>query len=106
MAAAAPAIQAAPPRAAMTPERSGTASTNSWGHPYAEISRSTGVADIAYALRSGRPHRASGDLAYHVLDAMHAFHDASDAGAHIILESSATRPAPLPMGLREGILDD
>ena len=30
-------------------------------HPYAAISRSIGVADMAYALRSGRQHRASGD---------------------------------------------
>ncbi len=32
-------------------------------HPYENISRSIGVADIAYALRSGRPPRASGELA-------------------------------------------
>ncbi len=44
-------------------------------HPYAAISRSIGVADMAYALRSGRPHRASGALALHVLDIMHAVHD-------------------------------
>lgn len=74
-------------------------------HPYASISRSTGVADMAYALRSGRPHRASGDLAYHVLDIMHAFHDASNTNRHIELESACARPAPLPLGLTEGALD-
>ncbi len=61
---------------------------------------------MAYALRSGRPHRASGELAYHVLDIMHAFHDASDAGRHINLESTCARPQPLPMGLRHGLLDE
>ncbi|MCC6445385.1 MAG: Gfo/Idh/MocA family oxidoreductase, partial [Armatimonadetes bacterium] len=49
-------------------------------HGYTGQSRSIGVADMAYALRSGRPHRASGELAYHVLDTMHAFHDASREG--------------------------
>jgi len=75
-------------------------------HPYAQISRSTGVADMAYALRSGRPHRASGDLAFHVLDIMHAIHDASHEGKHINLTSACPRPAALPMGLREGVLDE
>ena len=75
-------------------------------HGYAENSRGIGVADMAYALRSGRPHRASGDLAYHVLDIMHAFHDASREGKHIELESHCERPAALPLGLRQGILDE
>jgi hypothetical protein len=37
-------------------------------------SRCLGVADMAYALRSGRPFRANGQLTYHVLEAMHFFH--------------------------------
>lgn len=75
-------------------------------HGYSENSRGIGVADMAYSLRSGRKHRASGALAYHVLDLMHAFHDASDQGKHIMLESTCERPAPLPMGLRNGLLDE
>jgi predicted dehydrogenase len=75
-------------------------------HGYAENSRGIGVADMAYALRSGRPHRASGELAYHVLDVMHAFHDSSEQGRHIELQSTCERPAPLPMGLRHGTLDE
>jgi predicted dehydrogenase len=74
-------------------------------HIYAEQSRGLGVADMAYALRSGRPHRASGQLAYHVLDIMHAFHDASHEGKHIEL-NSGHRPAPLPVGLTYGQLDE
>jgi predicted dehydrogenase len=72
---------------------------------YAENSRGIGVADMANAIRSGRPHRASGDLAYHVLDIMHAVHEASEQGRHIELASTCARPAPLPMGLRHGTLD-
>ncbi len=38
-------------------------------------SRGLGVADLAEALQTGRPPRASGEMAYHVLDIMHAIHD-------------------------------
>ncbi len=65
-------------------------------HGYAENSRGLGVADMALALRSHRPHRACGEMCYHVLDIMHAFHDASDAGRHVSLESTCKRPEPLP----------
>lgn len=74
-------------------------------HGYAENTRGIGVADMAHALRSGRPHRASGELAYHVLDVMHAVLDAAEAGRRVDLESTCERPAALPMGLRPGLLD-
>jgi predicted dehydrogenase len=70
-----------------------------------EVRRGVGVADLAYAIRSGRPHRANGDLAYHVLDLMHAFGDSSDTGRHVQLESICERPAVLPIGLEPGKLD-
>ena len=57
-------------------------------HGFAENSRGIGVADMAAAIQSGRPHRASGELAYHVLEAMHGFHDASDAGTHYEMQST------------------
>ncbi len=74
-------------------------------HGYTKNSRSLGVADMAYALRTGRPARASGALTYHVLDIMHAIHEASLAGRHILLESACPQPAQLPMNLAPGILD-
>lgn len=74
-------------------------------HPYAENSRGLGVADMARAIESGRAHRASGELAYHVLDIMCAIHDASDGDAHVQLESSCAQPAPFPLGMLPGVLD-
>jgi predicted dehydrogenase len=71
-----------------------------------QVGRGIGVADMAYAIQSGRAHRASGALAYHVLDAMHSVEDASQSGGHITLASSCDQPAPLPVGLAEGTLDD
>lgn len=70
-------------------------------HGFTRNSRGLGVADMATAIRSGRPHRASGELAYHVLDLMHSIHDASREGRHIEMQSTMTRPAPLPLGLGE-----
>jgi predicted dehydrogenase len=71
-------------------------------HGYVENSRGLGVADMAAAIASGRPHRASGEMAYHVLDIMHAIHDASRESKYVNLESTMTRPDPLPMGLLQG----
>lgn len=75
-------------------------------HGFAENSRGIGAADMAYALLSGRPHRANGEMAYHVLDIMHGFHDASRDGRHYELTSACTRPASLPLGLPENALDE
>lgn len=71
----------------------------------ADVGRGIGVADMAYAIRYGRPHRASGELAYHVLDIMHAFHDSSAQGQHINTETPLQQPAPLPLDLPVGVLD-
>ncbi len=75
-------------------------------HGKAENSRGLGVADMAMAMRSGRPHRCSGELAYHVLDIMHAVHEASTAGTFVELASTCERPAPLPAGMEDGRLDE
>ncbi len=72
---------------------------------YIENSRIIGAADLIQGARSGRPHRASGELAYHVLDIMHATLDSSVQGQHIAVASTCERPAPLPEGLAVGELD-
>jgi predicted dehydrogenase len=74
-------------------------------HIYTENSRGLGVADMAAAIRNGRPHRASGELAFHVLDIMQAFHEASDQGQQIELSSTCERPAMLPLGLQPGSIE-
>jgi predicted dehydrogenase len=75
-------------------------------HGYTENSRGIGVADMAYALRSARAHRANGEMAYHVLDVMQAFLDSSAEGKHIEITSTCQRPAALPVGLQHGLLDE
>jgi len=74
--------------------------------PYPENSRGMGVADMAYSLlRKKRKHRCNGKLTYHVLDIMHAFHDASVKGKAIKLKSECEKPEPLPELLEYGSLD-
>lgn len=64
--------------------------------PYADANyRSLGLADMAEAIVDGRPHRASGELALHVLEAMEAVGSSSDSGARIAMTTRAERPAPL-----------
>ncbi len=75
-------------------------------HGYAENSRGLGVADMAAAIQSGRPHRANGNLAYHVLEAMHGFHDASNEGRYYEMQSTCERPAALPLGLPNNEVDE
>lgn len=50
--------------------------------------RGRGVNDMVEAIRSGRKHRANGNLAYHVLEAMYAFEESSISGSHVVLASS------------------
>jgi predicted dehydrogenase len=75
-------------------------------HAYADGNyRMIGAADMAHAIRSNRPHRASGALAFHVLEVMEAFERSSKSGGFVSIESRPERPAPLPLGLQTGDLD-
>ena len=74
-------------------------------HPYATNMRSIGAADLAYAiLDRSHKHRASGELAYHALEVMHAFEKSSDSGSREVVHSRPARPDALPLGLIEGRL--
>ena len=72
---------------------------------YQENSRGVGLADMVYALRAGRDHRANERLLYHVVDVMQSFLDSGARGRRVRLQSTVERPAPLPPGLRDGKLD-
>lgn len=64
-------------------------------HRFAGNSRGLGVADMASAITENRPCRASGEMAYHVLDTMHALLESSVEGRHRQIASTCQRPAPL-----------
>ena len=63
--------------------------------------RGIGVADLADAIRTNRPHRASAEQALHALETMTAYHRSSDSGAHVTLETTCERPEPLPTATEE-----
>ncbi|HEY8965270.1 MAG TPA: Gfo/Idh/MocA family oxidoreductase [Candidatus Methylacidiphilales bacterium] len=71
-----------------------------------QVCRSIGVADMAAAIRNGRPHRASGELALHVLEAMLAVPIASERGSHVTFGTTVDRPLALKPGLPLGEIGD
>jgi predicted dehydrogenase len=68
--------------------------------------RSVGLADMARASRTGRPHRCAGELAYAVLDAMQGLLDSAETGQAHTPAAPFERPAPMPSHLPFGELDD
>lgn len=58
--------------------------------------RGMGVLDMARSIRAGQPHRATGQLAYHVLDTMVSVSESIDTGEFVPVASSAPSSAPLP----------
>ncbi|OGF48734.1 MAG: oxidoreductase, partial [Candidatus Firestonebacteria bacterium RIFOXYA2_FULL_40_8] len=84
--------------------------TNDWKEMplpfnYAENSRSLGLADMAQAIISKRKHRASGELALHVLETMLSFEKSYKTGKHIAIKNSCAKPAPFPLKMKKGTLD-
>lgn len=59
--------------------------------------RGLGVIETALAIRSGTQPRASGELAYHVLDVMLSILDSAKTGRRAKVQSSCRRPPPLPL---------
>jgi predicted dehydrogenase len=80
-------------------------SAGSW-QPVAEAggyhgaSRGYGVSDLASALAAGVPHRASGELSYHVLDVMESLLAAASSGRSVDVASTCSRPDAVPLGAR------
>jgi predicted dehydrogenase len=64
---------------------------SSWG-------RGLGVLDLARSIRSGSPERASGELAYHVLDVLLAIQESAVTGGSVSIGSAASSPQLLPQG--------
>jgi predicted dehydrogenase len=67
---------------------------------YEDAGRGYGLADMARAIETDRPHRASGELAFHVLEIMHSILRAGEEHSVIGLASTVERPEPVPEGSR------
>jgi predicted dehydrogenase len=67
---------------------------------YVDAGRGYGLADMARAIETGRPHRASGELAFHVLEIMESIIVAGREHRVIELTSTVARPEPVVGGSR------
>jgi predicted dehydrogenase len=67
--------------------------------------RSLGLADMAYAIRSGRRFRCDGQQALAVVDLMEGFLDSSKANQYFTPSVRYERPPMMPAGLEFGTLD-
>lgn len=65
--------------------------------------RSIGVVDMVTAIATGRPHRASAELALHVLDVLEAIDLAARERRLVEVGSTCERPLPLPQGSNEAV---
>jgi predicted dehydrogenase len=80
---------------------SGAWSVEPVGAGFERAGRGVGLADLAVAVRTGRPERASGALALHVLEIM----EAVLTGGATTLSTTADAPAPVPLGSAESLVE-
>jgi predicted dehydrogenase len=59
-------------------------------------SRGIGLVDMAYGIREGRPHRASGEMALNAMETMFGMITSAREGRFVDVESTFQRPDPLP----------
>ncbi len=83
------------------PVRLATPNSGGWRdvpltHGYAAAGRGLGLADLARSVRSGSGHRATGEIALHVLDVMEALLDAAAEQRAVRPASSCPRPPLVP----------
>jgi predicted dehydrogenase len=69
-------------------------------HHHTENSRGIGVIDIANAITNNTNHRSNGELAYHVLEVMHAILESATQKTQIIINSTSAKPEAIPVKLR------
>jgi predicted dehydrogenase len=76
-------------------------------HGYSAECRGLGVADMAWAITTDRPHRAHGDMGLHAFEIIHGIWQCSQTGKiHVMesmksMESGCERPAPIASGYIE-----
>lgn len=81
-------------------------------HGYTDgCQRGLGVADMAWALRNGRPHRCSGEMGLHAFEIVHGIWESSRTGQAHEMKSTMERPKALRSGVLDGtaaeaVLDD
>lgn len=67
-------------------------------HGFQRESRGLGAAEMAWSILADRPHRASAEMALHVLEIIHGIFTSSDSGEIYRMETKFELPKPLPEG--------
>ncbi len=67
--------------------------------------RILGLADMAQAILSNRPHRANAGLALHVLEVMEGIMTSASTGHRVSMQHRCARPAALPDNLPFGVME-
>ena len=70
---------------------------------YADNMRGIGAADMAAAIIGGRPHRANGDMTFHILDVMQGIMESSAQNRHYAAMSTCSRPDALDAGFGDEV---
>jgi hypothetical protein len=73
---------------------SGNAEADNWRYSR----RGIGVADMAWAMRNGRPHRCSAELGLHAMEIIHGVLHATAQGKVYTMTTHPSQPAALPAG--------
>ena len=67
-----------------------------------DYSRGIGVLDLATAIDSGRPNRASGELATHITEAIEGLIESAETESYYHMTTACERPEPLTPGMALG----
>ena len=60
------------------------------------VGRGLGALDMARAIREGRPHIATGEIGYHVLDTLLAMEESAERGEFVAVESTVAEVGHIP----------
>ena len=71
-------------------------------HDYNYDARGVGLLDLAEAAQTGRPPRASGEMAFHIYEAMEGMLASPTLGRFVEVDSRCARPDPLPERAPQG----
>ena len=65
--------------------------------------RMVGLVDMAMAIRQNRAHRASGEMALHILEVLEALELSSGSSQFVTMQTRCERPGPVPLGQDESV---
>lgn len=67
-------------------------------HQFNDRNRGLGLVEMLYAHQAGRPHRATGELAYHCMDVLLGLKESASTGAYHSVDRVCQRPSPFVAG--------